>query len=60
MMPTDQKEQFGGAGVVASGLSSGGTTPSPAGATKGRRSRSDEKAKAATGADASATVAANC
>ena len=35
--------------MVASGRSSGGTTPSPQGLPKRRRSRSAEKAKAATG-----------
>ena len=49
MMPTDWKKQFGGAGVVASGRRSGGTTPFPARLPKRRRSRSAEKAKAATG-----------
>ena len=45
MMPTDRKKQFGGAGVVASGRSSGGTTPSPAEAPKAQAKPQRQKSK---------------
>jgi hypothetical protein len=45
MMPTDRKEEYGGAGVVSSGCTSGGTTPSPAGAAKAQAKPQRRKSK---------------